>query len=86
MAEPIEMLVWLWDRVGSRKHLLDVSPDNPVRRRGSILREKGADGPSAVSCAKSAEPIEVPFRMLNRVSPGNHVLHGVQIFPREGAL
>jgi len=29
-----------------------------------------------VNCAKLAEPIEMPFEMLNRVGPGNHVLHG----------
>jgi len=27
-----------------------------------------------MSCAKMAEPIEMPFGMLRRVIPGNHVL------------
>jgi len=32
-----------------------------------------------VSPAKTAEPIEMPFELRIRVSPGNHVLDGVQI-------
>jgi len=27
-----------------------------------------------VSCAKTAEPIDMPFWMKTRVSPGNHLL------------
>jgi len=30
----------------------------------------------AVSCAKMAEPIEMPFGFGTRVGPGNHVLDG----------
>jgi len=30
-----------------------------------------------VSCAKTAEPIEMPFRVLTWVGPRNHVLDGV---------
>jgi len=29
---------------------------------------------SAVRCTKTAEPFEMPFRMLSRVDPRNHVL------------
>jgi len=29
-----------------------------------------------VNPTKTAEPIEMPFGMLSRVSSGNHVLHG----------
>jgi len=36
-------------------------------------------GHSTVRCAKTAEPIDMPFWMKTRVGPGNHVLHGVQI-------
>jgi len=36
-------------------------------------------GPSAVSCAKTAEPIEMPFVMCTRVASGKHVLDGVHI-------
>jgi len=34
---------------------------------------------TVVSPAKTAEPIEMPFGLRNRVGPRNHVLHGVQI-------
>ena len=44
-----------------------------------IFRQKGAAhykvwGPSGLSCAKTAAPIKMPFRMLSRVVPWNHVL------------
>jgi len=29
--------------------------------------------------SKTAEPIEMPFGLLARMGPGNHVLDGVQI-------
>jgi len=29
-----------------------------------------------VSCAKTAEPIEIPFGLRTRLGPGNHVLDG----------
>jgi len=32
-----------------------------------------------VSPAKTVEPIEMPFGLMIRVGPGNHVLDGVQI-------
>jgi len=42
---------------------------------------------SAVSCAKMAEPIKVPFGLWTRVGPRNHV-HGIwgPDPPREGAI
>ena len=33
-------------------------------------------GHSAVICAKTAEPIEMPFRLWARMGPRNHVLDG----------
>ena len=36
-------------------------------------------GHSAVICAKTAEPIEMPFGLRTRVGQRNHVLDGVQI-------
>jgi len=39
-----------------------------------------------VSCAKTAEPIEMPFRTLSRVDPRNHVLDGVEILMGKGTL
>jgi len=32
-----------------------------------------------VSCAKTAEQTEMPFRMLCRMDPRNHVWDGIQI-------
>jgi len=37
-----------------------------------------------VSCAKTAELIDMPFRGLTHVGPRNHVLDGVQIPPPHG--
>jgi len=37
-----------------------------------------------VSCAKTAEPIEMPFWMPTEVDPGNHALDRVQILMRRG--
>jgi len=40
-----------------------------------------------VSPTKTAEPIEMLFRLRTRLGPGNHVLNGVQILPpSEGAI
>jgi len=39
-----------------------------------------------VSPAKTAAPIEMPFLLRTRVSPGNHVLDGVQIPPWDWAI
>jgi len=43
-------------------------------------------GLSRNQTAKAAEPIAMPFRMLTRVGPRNHVLDGVQIPTCEGAI
>jgi len=39
-----------------------------------------------VSCAKTAEPIEMPFWLRIRVDPRNHVLDEGQISPWERAI
>jgi len=39
-----------------------------------------------VSPAKTAEPIEMPFGLWAQTGPRNHVLDGVHIPPREGAI
>jgi len=43
-------------------------------------------GHSAVICAKTAEPMEMPFRFSARMGPRNHVLDGVPDPPWEGAI
>ena len=49
------------------------------RWKGAILRGKGAsrckvEGHSTVICAKTAEPIEMAFRLWVRIGRRNHVL------------
>ena len=41
---------------------------------------------TVVSTTNIAEPIEVPFRLMTRVGPRNHVLHGGPDPPREVAI
>jgi len=39
-----------------------------------------------VSCAKTAEPIVMPFEWLNKVCKMKYYLMGVHVPPREGAI
>jgi len=41
---------------------------------------------AAVICAKTAEPIEVPFWLWALMGTTNHVLDGVRICPWVGAM
>jgi len=79
-AEPIEIPFGLWAWLGPRNHVLD-GIQIPIER--GIFVERGNHckvyGYSTVNCAKAAESIEMPFGMLSRVDPRNHVLDGVQI-------
>jgi len=76
------MLSW----VDTRNHVLDRGPDSPWK--GTILR--GNDTPrharrhSDVSCAKTAEPVEMPFWLWIRLGPRKHRLHGVKIPMQRG--
>ena len=76
-AELIEMLFRLWALVGSRNHVLDVVQIAPCG--GAIFRGKDMPGHarqhSAVSCAKIAEPIDMPFRLWTSMGPIKYVLH-----------
>jgi len=82
------MMLQIWAQVGSRNHVLDGDRDPPVKT--AILRGKEGSayckiyGSSAVSCAKTDEPIKMPFGKLSWVSIRNHVLDGVQMFSWEG--
>ena len=61
-AEPIEKASGLWIGVGPRIHVSDGGPDPPCEE--AVLRGGAAHckvGTSAVSCAKTAEPIEMSF-------------------------
>jgi len=75
-AKLIEMLFGLWTRVSLGNHVLDGCPNPPWE--GAILRGERVthgkvQGHSAVSCAKMAEPIEMPFGLRARMGPGNRV-------------
>jgi len=73
MAEPIKMPFVLWTLVDPRNHALDVGPDRP-KRRGNF---GGKDMPvharrqSPVSCAKMAEPTEMPFGLCGLWAQGS---------------
>jgi len=75
MAELIEMLFGMWTEVGPRNHVLDDGPD--PHAKGSFEGKwrpivKYRD--SAVSCAKIAELIEMPFGVWTLVGPRKHQL------------
>jgi len=75
--------------VGQRNRVLDGVAD--PHGKGVVLRQEGAThckvyGRSAVSCAKTAEPIEMPFGSLARMGPKNHVLGEYPDPPWEGAI
>jgi len=68
-AEVIEMPFGLWTRLGLRNHVFD-GVQIPLRRvnfEGQGSAHCKVYGLSAVSCAKTAEPIEVPFEMCTPV-------------------
>ena len=80
MAAPIEMLLGLKTQLGPGNHVLDRGPA-PLMGRGNFERGKGTSfckvyGESAVICAKTAEPMEMPFRLWARMVHRNHVLDG----------
>jgi len=41
---------------------------------------------SDINCAKTAEPIEMPFGLWTRVGPRKHVLDGARILHAKGQL
>ena len=79
-AAPIEMLFGLRTWVGPRKHCITWGLDPPWE--WGILRGKWAthckvQGHSAVICAKTAQPIEIPFSLGASMGRRNRVLEGV---------
>ena len=81
-AEPIEMSFGLRTRVDPRNHVLDGGPHH-LLEKDNIEGERVADYKvtrlSAVSCAKTAEPIEMPFGLWTLVGSRNHVSDGVRL-------
>jgi len=80
MAEPIEMPFGLRTRVGPGNHVLHEGPDPPMGS-GNFLGGKRTSHCkvyrySMVICAKTVEPIEMPFGLWTRMGPRNRVLDG----------
>jgi len=72
---PFVLRTW----VGPRNHVLDGGSHRPMPR--AIFRGKDMPGNArwhrAMSCAKMAEPIEIPFGLWTRVGPRQPVLGAV---------
>jgi len=62
LAELIEIPLGFWTQVGPRNHGLD-EVQIPIRGNFEVRKDGPCkvQGRSAVSCAKTAEPIEMPF-------------------------
>ena len=76
-AEPFETPVGLRTRVSPRNHELDGV--HIPHGMGAILKGNGWPTEKAtVSCARTAELIEVPFGLRAWMAPRNHVLQGIQ--------
>jgi len=66
--------------------VLDGGPEGRAIFGRNVAAHCKVMGHSTLSCAKTAEPIEMPFWMKTQVGPMNHVLHGLQIPQGEGAI
>jgi len=76
-------------RVVCRYHVLDGGLNPPregVNFVGKLVTHCKVMGHSMVRCAKTAEPIDMPFWMKTLVSSCNHVLGGVHIHQGEGTI
>ena len=60
----------LWPRMGSRNHVLDGSRSSHGKGQFWGGGRPTLKGRSAVSCAKTAEPIDMPFGLWTRVDRG----------------
>jgi len=87
-AEPIEMPLEMTTRVGHRYRVLDEGPDPPTGR-GIFWKNVAAHckvmAHSMVSCAKTSEPIEMPFCKKNRMGPETCITWGSDP-QREGTI
>ena len=80
-AELIQMSFLLWTWVGQRNHVLDGSPTPSCKSNfeGEGVAHCKVYRLSAVSCAKMAKPITMPFEIWAWVGPRKHILDGVHI-------
>jgi len=68
--------VWIEDLGGPGNHVLDGGPDSPMGRGkvlgGELVSHCKVQGHSTVVCAKTAEPIGMPFGLWARMGRRNH--------------
>ena len=88
MAEPIKMPFGLWTPVGPRKHVLNGAQISHVE--GQLLGDRTLPGmpvDTATSCAKMAEPINLPFGLRTRVGRRKHEFNRIhQVAPMGGHI
>ena len=76
---------------GSNESSLDGGPD-PCGKEQFWVKDRGAHCKvgiwelSVVNCAKTAEPIEMPFEILSRMDLRNYVLDWVEILTGKGLI
>jgi len=79
-TEPIEVPFRLWTRKGRKHHVLHGRSRSPWEE--AILVERGAHckvyALPVVSCAKTAEPIHLPFRLWTRVDRRMHKFNRIR--------
>jgi len=74
----------LWAWIGSKNHVLDGGPDPPMgmgnfEGKGCHCKVQGL---TAVSCAKPAEPTDLPFGLWTRVNQRKHKFNHIrQVVP-----
>jgi len=73
-AEPIDMLFGLWAWMDPRNHVLYRGTDHPMGRGnfGERSAHCKVQGLFAVSCAKAAEPVNLPFGLWTLVGRSKH--------------
>jgi len=85
-AEVVEMPFGLRTQVGPTNHVLDWGPR--PHANGQFWGMKGRPivnyRNNTVICAKTAEPIQMPFVLWARMGPRNRVLDGIQSPHRKG--
>jgi len=91
-AKPIDMSFTRWHREPcirwdgvkiptSKVVILSGKSGSPLQRRQRTRRTL-----CRISCAKTTEPIEMPFGTWIQVGPENHVLDGIQISTHKGEI
>jgi len=82
--------VWVGDSDGTKEPCIRWGPDPPMGR-GNFEGRKGRPivkyrGHYVVICAKTAEPIEMPFGLWAWINPRNHLLDGGPAVLRDVAM